>query len=76
VDVVGVAGGSLLVYIIEAPHPLHTHRRSTLYIIKCNSSPATVASGLSMQLQPDIRSMEPKVEVLGVKAGFSVGSYD
>jgi len=34
VDVVGVLGGSLLVLMIEAPHSLHTHIRSSLYIYK------------------------------------------
>ena len=35
-DLVGVAvaGGSLLVLMIETPHPLHIYRRSTLYINK------------------------------------------
>ena len=33
VVVVGVAGGSLLVLMIEAPHSLHTHIRSSSYII-------------------------------------------
>jgi hypothetical protein len=28
----GVGGGSLLVLMIEVPHPLHTHSRSALYI--------------------------------------------
>jgi hypothetical protein len=33
VDVdVGLAGGSLLVLTFEAPHSLHTHSRSSLYI--------------------------------------------
>jgi hypothetical protein len=34
VDVVGVAGGTLLVLMLmfEAPHSLHTHIRSSLYI--------------------------------------------
>jgi hypothetical protein len=32
VDVVGKAGGFLLVLMIEAPHFLHTHIRSSLYI--------------------------------------------
>jgi hypothetical protein len=31
-DVVDVAGGSLLVLMIEAPHSFHIHSRSTLYI--------------------------------------------
>jgi hypothetical protein len=44
VDIVGVAGGSLLVLMFEAPHSLHTHIRSTLYIyIKYFST--TVAGG-------------------------------
>jgi hypothetical protein len=34
VVVVGVAGGSLLVLMIETPHTLHTQSRSTLYICK------------------------------------------
>jgi hypothetical protein len=32
VVIVSVAGGSLLVLMIEAPCSLHTHRRSSLYI--------------------------------------------
>ena len=31
-DLLGVGGGYLLVLMIEAPHPLHTHSRSTSYI--------------------------------------------
>jgi hypothetical protein len=34
VDLLGVGGGSLLVLMIEVPHPLHTHSRSALYIYK------------------------------------------
>jgi hypothetical protein len=33
-DVLGVAGGSLLVIMFEAPYSLHTHTRSSLYIHK------------------------------------------
>jgi hypothetical protein len=32
VDVVGIGGGFLLVLMIETPHSLHTHSRSTSYI--------------------------------------------
>jgi hypothetical protein len=32
VDVVGIGGGFLLVLMIETPHSLHTHSRSSLYI--------------------------------------------
>jgi hypothetical protein len=34
VDVVGEGGGFLLVLIIETPHSLHTHSRSSSYIYK------------------------------------------
>jgi hypothetical protein len=32
VDFVGIGGGSLLVLMIDTPHPVHTHSRSSLYI--------------------------------------------
>ena len=32
VDVVGIGGGSLFVHMIDTPHPVHTHSRSSLYI--------------------------------------------
>jgi hypothetical protein len=32
VDVVGLGGGFLLVLMIETPHSLHTHSRSSSYI--------------------------------------------
>ena len=32
VNVVGIGGGFLLVLMIETPHSLHTHTRSSLYI--------------------------------------------
>jgi hypothetical protein len=32
VDAVGIGGGYLLVLLIEAPHSLHTHSRSSSYI--------------------------------------------
>ena len=47
-DVVGIGGGSLLVLMIEVPHTLvHTHSRSSLYIIHILSvsAPSTVATG-------------------------------
>jgi hypothetical protein len=77
VEVVGLAGGSLLVVMIEAPHFLHTHShsRSSLYIYNAIQHLLQWLVVISMQLQPDICSMEPERGVLGVKAGFSVGSY-
>ena len=32
VDVVGIGGGYLLVLMIQAPHSIHTHSRSSLYM--------------------------------------------
>ena len=32
VDFVGIGGGSLLVLMIDTPHPVHTLSRSSLYI--------------------------------------------
>jgi hypothetical protein len=34
VDVVGIGGGFLLVLMIETPHSLHTHSRSSSYMYK------------------------------------------
>jgi hypothetical protein len=34
VDVVGTGGGFLLVLMIQTPHSLHTHDRSSSYIYK------------------------------------------
>jgi hypothetical protein len=80
--VVGIAGGSLLVLMFESPHSLHTHIRSSLYIYNAIQRLLQwlVVVVISMQFQPDICSMEPESGcprslVLGVKAGFSVGSY-
>jgi len=46
VDVVGIGGGYLLVLMIEVPHSIHAHSKSSLYIYnaQCNSAPATVAT--------------------------------
>jgi hypothetical protein len=78
VHVVGVAGGSLLVLMFEAPHSLHTHSRSSLYIYNAIQHLLQWLVVISMQLQPNICSMDLRlrVDVLSLKAGFSVGSYD
>ena len=44
VDVVGIGGRSLLVLMIDIPHPVHTHSRSSLYILSV-SAPSTMATG-------------------------------
>jgi hypothetical protein len=51
VDVVGVAGGSLLVLMFEAPHFLHTHIRSSLYIYNAIQHLLRWLVIISMQLQ-------------------------
>jgi hypothetical protein len=71
VDVVGVAGGSLLVVIIEAPHSLHTHRRSTSYIYKVFQQLLWLVV-IRMQIQPDICLDSHTVVAVGVSLGFSL----
>jgi hypothetical protein len=53
-DVVGVAGGSLLVLMIEAPHPHYTHSRSSSYIYKVFPHLILRLVVVRMQPQPDI----------------------
>ena len=53
-DVVGIGGGSLLVLMIEAPHSLHTHSRSSLYIYNAIQHLLQWLVVIRMQLQPDI----------------------
>jgi hypothetical protein len=52
----GVGGGSLLllVLMIEAPHSLHTHIRSSLYIYNVIQHLLQWLQVIRMQLQPDI----------------------
>jgi hypothetical protein len=52
VDVVGVSGGSLLVLVFEAPHSLHTHIRSSLYICNAIQHLLQQLQAISMQLKP------------------------
>jgi hypothetical protein len=68
VDVVGVGvgGGFLLVLMIEAPHPLHTHRRSTYYIYEVFQHLLQWLVVISILLQPDICL----VVGLSIRGGF------
>jgi hypothetical protein len=45
---------SLLVLMIETPHPHHTHSKSTLYIYEVFQHLLQWLVVISMQLQPDI----------------------
>ena len=71
--VVGIGGGSLFVLMIETPHTLHTHSRSSLYLYKVFQHLRQCLVVIRMQLQPDICSQGPKSgDVLGVGVGVGV----
>ena len=53
-DVVGVGDGFLFVLMIGAPHPLHTHSRSSSYIYKVFQHLLQWLVAIRIQLQPDI----------------------
>jgi hypothetical protein len=55
-----VAGGSLLVLMIEHPHSLYTHIRSSSYTYNASQHLLQWIVVIRMQLQPDICSMEPE----------------
>jgi hypothetical protein len=76
VDVVGIGGGSLLVLLIEASNPPHTHSRSSLYIYNAIQHLLQWLVVIRMPPHPDICNIGPKSEVLGVEAGSSVSTYD
>ena len=58
-DVVGIGGGSLLVLLIEVPHTLHTHSRSSLYIYNAIQHLEQWLPVIRMQPHPDICSLRP-----------------
>jgi hypothetical protein len=60
--VLGVIAGFYVGSLIGASHPLHTHRRSTLYIYKEFQHLLQWLVVIRMQLQPNICSMEPETE--------------
>jgi hypothetical protein len=74
VDVVGIGGGSLLGLMIEAPHSLHTHIRSSLYIYNAIQHLLQWLQVIRMQLQPVICSWDPRVDVLLVAGVLGDGS--
>jgi len=57
VDVVGIGGGSLFVLMIETPHTLHTHSRSSLYIYNAIQHLQQWLPVIRMQPHPDICSL-------------------
>jgi hypothetical protein len=76
VEVVGVAGGSLLVLMIETPHPLHTLISSFLYIYNAIHHLLQWLVAIRMQLQPDICSLGPESGCCWYRRWVSVSSYD
>jgi hypothetical protein len=67
---VGVGGGYLLVLIIEAPHPLHTHSRSALYIYNAIQHLLLWLQVIRMPSHPYICSWDLRVDLLGVGGGY------
>jgi len=67
----------LLVLMIETPHPVYTHSRSSLYIYKVFQHLLQWLVVIRMSLQPDICSQGPKSDfVHGFALGSSVSTYD
>ena len=67
--VVGIGGGSLLVLLIEAPHSLHTHSRSSSYIYNAIQHLRQCLQVISMPPHPDICSLGPKSGCFGIGGG-------
>jgi hypothetical protein len=65
----------MLYAMIEVPHPLHTHSRSSLYIYNA-------IQHLLQRLQVGCRHTrisalcDLRVDVVGAEGGLSVGTYD
>ena len=55
----GIGGGSLFVLMIETPHTLHTHSRSSLYIYNAIQHLQQWLPVIRMQPHPDICSLRP-----------------
>jgi len=59
VDAVGIGGGSMLLLMIETPHPVHTHSRSSLYIYNAIQHLRQWLQVISMPPHPDICYLRP-----------------
>ena len=71
--VLGVEVGVTVGLMIETPHPVHTHSRSSLYIYKVFEHLQQWLRVIRMQLQPE----GPKSDVVhGFALGSSVSTYD
>ena len=78
-DLVGEAGGSLLVLMIEGPQSLHTHIMSSLYIYNAICHLLQWLQVIRMLPQPDICSLalglkiKIKTGLVGVAVGSMIG---
>ncbi len=75
-DVVGIGGGSLLVLMIETPHPFHTHTRSSLYIYNAIHYLEQWLPVIRMQPHPDICPLGPESGCRWYRRWVSVSSFD
>jgi len=71
----------LLVLMIETPHPVHTHSRSSLYIYKVfehlQQWLRVIRVGCSSSLIYALMDLRPKSDVVhGFALGSSVSTYD
>ena len=69
----------LLVLMIETPHPVHTHSRTSLYIYKVFEHLQQWLRVIRVYFQPDLSLMDlrAKSDVLhGFALGSSVSAYD
>ena len=71
-----VGGGYLLVLMIEAPHPLHTHSRSTSYIYKVFKHLELWLVVIRIPPHPDIFLLGPESGSPWCRKWISVSSYD
>ena len=74
-DVVGIGGGFLLVLMIETPHSLHTHSRSSLYIYNAIQHLLQWLQVIRMPPHLDIYSPQPESGSALCRRWVSVSSY-
>jgi len=70
VDVVGIGGGYLLVPMIQAPHSIHTHSRSSLYIYNAIQHLRQGIQVISMPPHPIFAIWDLRVDVVGIGGGY------
>ena len=76
VDVVGIGGRCLLVFMIENPHSLHTHSRSSSYIYNVIQHLQPWLPVIRMPPHPDICPLGPESGCCWYRRWVTVGTYD